>query len=276
MIMGGIPYYLNLLTSKIPFSENIDRMFFKDKGDLWDEFPHLYNTLFSSSENHIKVVEALSQKRMGLTREEIIAQTGLPGNGVLTKILQNLVNSGFVRVSHLFGRKKKDNLYQLSDQYTLFYFKYIRENYGKDEHFWSHSLDQPSRRVWAGLAFEQLCKDHIPQIKHKLGISGVLTEESIWFSRENEDLGITGAQIDLVIERRDHCINLCEMKFTLDDFVIDKDYDSVLRGKISAFQSMTKTRKAIQLTMITTYGVKRNIYSGLVQSQVTLDDLFHP
>ena len=272
MIMGGIPYYLSLLDNSLSHSANIDNMFFRKRALLWDEFEHLYATLFTNSEQYLKVVEALSKKRGGLTRSEISQETGHSLNGNLTKILENLVNSEFVRQCQYFGNKKQDTLYQLSDYFTLFYYKFLRDNSGKDEHFWSNTIDTPSRRAWAGLTFEQVCEDHIRQIKQALGISGILTEVSSWFVRADEEH--EGAQIDLVIDRRDRVINLCEMKFSLDEYVIDKDYEAQLRRKIERFRKSTKTKKALQLTMITTYGVKNNTYSGRVQSQVTMDELF--
>ena len=274
MIMGGIPYYIKLLNRNLSYTQNIDQLFFKKHGELWDEFSHLYNTLFTNSDSYIRVVEALSNKKTGLTRNEIIKETGIPTNGILSQMLRNLVSSGFVRMSNLYGNKKKEARYQLADYYTAFYFRYIKNNYGKDEHFWSNAIDNPARRTWSELTFEQLCKDHIAQIKHKLGISGVLSQESVWYSSGNPDLGISGAQIDLIIERRDRVINLCEMKFSINEYSIDKEYDHVLRNKLDTFRRMTGTKKSLQITMITTYGVKQGKYSGLIQSQVLLDDLF--
>ena len=178
-------------------------------------------------------------------------------------------------VSGFYKKKKKDALYLLADYYTVFYFRYLKDHYGKDEHFWSNTIDNPGRRSWTCLTFEQLCKDHIAQVKQELGISGVLTEESIWYTKEDADLGIDGAQIELVLERRDRVINFCEMKFSVNEFVIDKMYDIVLRNKLETFRRMTGIRQSLQITMITTYGVKKNKYSNFIQSQVTLDDLFH-
>jgi hypothetical protein len=274
MIMGGIPYYLNLLDKAMSYTQNIDNLFFKKRGELWDEFGHLYATLFSNSDSHIKIVEALSTKKGGLTRNELVQKTGLPANGNFSKMISNLESSGFIRVSNFYGKKKKDALYQLSDYYTAFYYRYIKNNYGKDEHYWSNAIDNPARRSWTGLTFEQLCKDHIPQIKKKLGISGVLSEESIWYTHGDEELGVSGAQIDLLIERRDRVINVCEMKFSINEYVIDKDYDMVLRNKLDAFRRMTNCKKSLQTTMITTYGVKQGKYSGIINSQITLEDLF--
>lgn len=274
MIMGGIPYYLSLLKRKQSFSQNIDRLFFENKGELWDEFENLYATLFSNSDSYIKIVNALSKKPSGMTRNEIIGATQIPSNGAFSKMLRNLVDSGFLRISAFYGRKKKETIYQLADYYTAFYLHFVKDNYGRDEHFWSNSVDNPSRRIWEGLTFEQLCKDHIKQIKFKLGISGVLSEESSWFVVADEDKGIGGAQIDLLIDRRDRVINLCEIKFYQNEFMIDKSYDMILRNKVGNFVKATGTRKSIQLTMITTYGLKRGIYNSYVSNEVTLEDLF--
>ena len=151
MIMGGIPYYLSLLDGAYTYTQNIDRLFFKRHGELWDEFDRLFQTLFSNSEAYVKIVEALSAKAGGLTRNAIAEKAGLPANGALTKMLRDLESSGFVRVSTFYGKKKKDALYQLSDYYTAFYFRYIKDNYGKDERYWSNAIDNPARRAWAGL-----------------------------------------------------------------------------------------------------------------------------
>ena len=201
MIMGGIPYYLSLLNSKLSLSQNVDALFFTDRGELSDEFEHLYRTLFTNSASYIKVVESLSKKKGGLTREELLKSTGRQTGGELSVILKNLELSGFIRISNFFNKKKKNALYQLCDYYTSFYFKFIKDNYGKDEHYWSNAVDNPAKRTWEGLVFEQICRDHVTSIKKKLGISGVLSEESSWYVRG--DTEIQGAQIDLLISRRE-------------------------------------------------------------------------
>ncbi len=272
MIMGGIPYYLKLLDRSLSLNENIDALFFEKRSELWDEFEHLYNTLFSNSDNYIRIVEALSKKRSGLTRNEISKASGVAANGVLSKMLTDLINSGFVRINDIFGRKKRDITYQLSDYYSLFYFRFIKDNYGKDEHLWSNSNDNPARRSWEGLTFEQICKDHIQQIKNKIGIAGVMTEISSWSKQGNDEED--GVQIDLLIDRRDRVINLCEIKFSGAQFEIKKEYDIKLKNKVEVFRETTKTNKTIQMTMITTYGIKKNMYSNYVGKEITLDDLF--
>ncbi len=274
MIMGGIPYYLSLLNNKLSLSQNIDSLFFSEGCELWDEFEHLYRTLFTNSESYIKVVEALSAKTGGLTRKEIVESTKLKNNGDLTKILDNLILSGFIRATNFYKKKKKDTMFQLCDYYTAFYMKYIKDNYGKDEHYWSNSTDTPARRTWEGLVFEQVCKDHVYAVKNKLGISGILSEESAWFVRADSKNGIEGAQIDLIIKRRDHVVTICEIKFSSGQYTITKEYDLNLRNKVEAFRLATKCNDSIQLVMLTTYGVKNNEYSSLIQNQVIMDDLF--
>ena len=275
MIMGGIPFYLKQLSPKWTYTQNIDNVFFKEKGLLWDEFSHLYDTFFKQPENHIAVVEALSKKRMGLTRNEIIKATKLHDNGNLTTILDNLTNNEFIRPYNYFGKKKQDTIYQLTDFYSMFYFSYIKDNYSRDPHYWTNHMDDPSRRSCAGYTFEQLCLYHLDQVKQAIGISAVQCEVSAWFhkSAEGEERK-RGAQIDLLIDRRDRVINVCEMKFSINEFTINKDYEAVLRNKMETFREESKTQKALQLTMITTYGVKKNMYSSRVQSEVVLDDLF--
>ena len=270
MVMGGIPYYLRLLSPRLSYTVNIDELFFKKKGKLWDEFVHLYQTLFSNADSYIQIVEALSSKRMGLTRNEIVAATKLPNNGVLTRMLNNLSDSEFIRPYNFYGRKKRDTIYQLSDYYSIFYFRFLNGMHGKDEQYWTHTIDNPQRRAWAGYTFEQVCKDHVYCIKRAIGINGVLSEDSSWHLLQGEQR----TQIDLLIDRRDRVINLCEIKYSLSPFTIDKDYDIALRNKVETFRQATHTNKALHLTLIATYGLRNNAYSSIIQSVVTLDDLF--
>ncbi len=272
MILGGIPYYLKQLNKELTFDANIDNLFFRKRAELWDEYEHLYNTLFSNSENYTKIVETLSEKRQGYSRSKISEKTKIADNGKLTKILRNLVDSGFVRAYPYFGKRKQNTFYQLSDYFTFFYLRFVKDNYGKDEHYWSNSLDNPSRAAWEGFTFEQVCKDHFRQIKKKIGISGILCSESGWSVPATDEH--SGAQIDMLIDRRDKVISICEMKFANNEYQITKDYDEKLRNKISIFRTVTKTKKALQLVMITTYGLTRGMYSNGIQCQVVLDDLF--
>jgi len=271
MIMGGIPFYLKQLSPRLSFTQNIDMIFFKRNGLLADEFKALYATLFEDSDQYLKIIRALQQKRIGLTRKEIVEETNLYNNGVLTTYLDDLVNCGFVRAYCYYGKLKQDTMYQLCDYYTIFYLTYIEQHYGRDEHYWTNALDNSSRHAWCGFGFEQVCKDHVQQIRQKLGISGVLSESSSWFYR-GED-GKRGTQIDLIIDRNDRVINLCDMKYYGAEYTIDKQYDEHLRERTEIFRTATKTKKALQTVLITTYGVATNAYSQRVHV-VTMEDLF--
>ncbi len=270
MIFGGVPYYLSLLRKGMSLSQNIDNLLFNNNGALKNEFNNLYASLFINFENHIKVVEALGKKAKGLLRDEILTLTKFSDGGGVSKILDELELCGFIRKYRAFDKKVREGLYQLTDFYTLFYFKFIKKNEYNNANFWSTSIDSPQHRAWSGYAFEQVCLAHINQIKKKLGISGVQCNVASWRSQKSEP----GAQIDLLIERKDQIINLCEIKYSINEFVIDKKTDINIRNKISVFKNEVGTRKAINLTMITTYGVKQNEYAGIVQNEVTIDDLF--
>jgi len=270
MIFGGIPYYLSLMKKQFSLAQNVDNLCFAEKGMLRNEFENLYASLFKNYENHVTIVEALSKKTKGMTREEIIKNTRLPNGGGLTKTLVDLELCGFIRKYRAFEKKKRESLYQLTDFFTLFYFNFMNDNQFNDEHYWTNFIENARHRAWSGYAFEQVCMAHLPQIKRKLGITGVLTNTASWRSSETG----AGAQIDLLIERNDKVINLCEMKYVQEEYVIDKKQDENLRNKRAAFKRETKTRKALHLTMITTYGVKHNEYWGNIQSEVMMDDLF--
>ena len=272
MVLGGIPYYWSLLEKGLSLAQNIDKIIFAKNGKLSNEFNQLYASLFKSPEQYIDIVTALGKKKAGMTREEIIAATDKYSNGALSKVLDELEYCGFIRKYNGFDKKSKQAIYQLIDNYTLFYFKFIQQNENNDEHFWSASIDSAMHRAWSGLAFERLCMAHTQQIKVALGISGVLSNVYSW--RKEADETSDGAQIDLLIDRNDQVINLCEMKYSLSEYAIDAEYEQKLRNKKSAFIDATNTRKAVHLTMVTTFGIKANAHSGIVQNEVKLDDLF--
>jgi hypothetical protein len=251
--------------------QNIEDICFSENGVLRNEFKNLFRSLFSKHEKHSILVSALAQKSMGLSRDEIITETGLPNAGSTSRLLDELEESGFILKYKPLGKKTKNSIYQLVDFYTLFYFKFIRDSLPGEVNQWMNAIDNPRHRVWSGYAFEQVCLCHLPQIKKALGISGVQSTSSSWRSTTIKN----GAQIDLVIDRRDQVINLCEMKFSINPFVIDPKYAEELRNKIGTFRTETRTRKSVFLTMITTFGLQANSYStGLVQNSITMDSLF--
>ncbi|MBQ8673367.1 MAG: AAA family ATPase [Bacteroides sp.] len=279
MIMGGIPYYLSMMEKSKSLAQNIDLLFFSKNAPLKDEFNDLYRALFKNASPHIEVVTALAGKGMGLTRQELLNATGLADNGAFSTVIEELEHCGFVRLYLPFGhsafgdekRLQRNTIIQLVDFYTLFYFNFVRNNRYQDEHFWTTSLNSSLHSTWSGFSFEMLCLNHLNQIKQALGISGVQTLACSWHTSSGRT---HGAQIDLLIDRKDDTINVCEMKFAKGEFEISKAYEKSLMNKLDVFLEESKTRKSLLMTMITTHGVKSNAHSGVVQSEVVLDDLF--
>jgi AAA+ ATPase superfamily predicted ATPase len=271
MILGGIPYYLNMLDGRYGLSKNIDRLCFSESALLRNEYDAIFGSLFTNPEKYTEVVEVISRKKSGLTREEIKTMVGFPDGGNLTRILNELAESGFIRMYKPFGRKKNGALYQLSDPFTAFHLTWMKDRGAGNDDIWSSLTGSGEYNAWSGYAFEQVCLAHIPQIRNALGIAGVRTSAGAWRS---SGTSAPRAQIDLVVDRSDNVINLCEMKYANQEFSIDKQYDLALRNKADVFRRETKTRKALHLTMVTTYGVKQNIYSSVFQSEITMEDLF--
>ncbi len=271
MVMGGIPFYLNRISPDYSAMQNIEQIAFAADGLLRLEFDNLFRALFSKAERHIAVVRAIAQKTKGLTRTEIIRHSKIPNNGTLTGILDELEKSGFIRRYNPFNKKKQNSLYQLIDFYTLFYLRFIEHSDPGDLYNWSNATDTPAYRAWSGYAFEQICLYHVQQIKNALGIRGVISRTFSWKSGQSEK----GAQIDLIIDRRDQVINLCEIKFSIEPYTITKSYAQQLRQKIAVFRVETGTKKAIFMTMITTYGLNQNMHSkGLIQNDLNMEILF--
>ena len=266
MVFGGIPFYLELIDTGQSAMQNINELCFESTAPFREEYADLYASLFKKSERHIAVVKALATKKKGLSRDELIKLSKLSNGGGLTRILKELEESNFIRRYRSFGKKEKDSLYQLIDFYSLFYLNFIKNSSPDDENYWINAVESPLFNVWSGYAFEMACLHHVRQIKQALEIGGVQTSVSSWHSRE--------AQIDLIIDRKDQTINLCEMKFSIDPFRIDKKYAANLRNKIGSFKAATRTRKSVFLTMISTYGVSNNLYASMVQKDLTMEVLF--
>jgi hypothetical protein len=273
MILGGVPYYWKHLNKSKSLPQNIDNLFFSNNAVLKNEFTEIYNSLFKHSEKYILLVISLGEKRMGLSREEILEISGLTDGGSITRMLEELEQCGFIRSYYGFGKKQRDKIYQLIDLFSLFYLNFINKKNSTDEQFWTNNYDTAPLNNWRGYAFEQVGLWHIPQIKHKLGISGVSTNYSSWRSL-GENTEKKKYQIDLVIDRNDRVINLCEMKYSDKEYNIDKDYNDILRKRKATFIEECKTRKTVHTTMITTFGITHNTYRENVQSEVTLEDLF--
>lgn len=273
MVMGGIPQYLKEVRKGESATQAIDRICFTKDGLLHDEFKNLYNSLFELAGKHMDIIRALAQKSVGLTRNEIIEACRITSGGRSSVMLNELEESGFIAPFIPFNKTKNELVYRLTDEYSSFYLRFIEHGKFQGHGSWMTLSREPSVKSWSGYAFESICLKHIRQIKKALDIGAVYTEISSW--RTRPESGKKGAQIDLLIDRQDRCIHVCEIKFSTSQFTIDKKYHDELSGKLSVFRDQSKTNKTLFLTMITTFGIKENVYKvQIVQNELTMNDLF--
>jgi len=180
--------------------------------------------------------------------------------GWTTEVLEELEASGFIMRTPQFGRDKKDAVYRLADEHSLFHLHWIEKHRGRSDGAWLRIRGSPAWRAWSGYSFEGVCLKHADRLRAALGIAGVQTEESTWRHRSGDDSD--GAQIDLVIDRKDRCINLCEMKFSEAEFSIDKAYARSLARKRETFRTLTGTSKSLFTTLVTTHGLAPTRHRG--------------
>ncbi len=270
MAIGGIPHYLEKIKAGESVSQSLDRLCFQKDGFLRNEFDNVFASLFEQHDNHEAIIRVLAKVRKGMTRTEILIKSKIKSGGTLSKTIEELEESGFIE-KYFPYRGKKDSVYRIIDEYSLFYIKFIEKSRPSDNHVWMKLAGQQSYKIWSGFSFETICIKHISQIKEGLKISGINSNSGSWIEKKS----LNNAQIDLLIDRDDNVINLCEMKFYNSEFTIDKKYALEIAKKVDAFVLSTKTRKSIFVTFLTTYGIKKNEYSKrIVQNELTMNHLF--
>ena len=272
MVFGGVPFYWSLLERGESAAQNIDRLVFAERGKLHNEYYELYDSLFKTPELYINVVTILGAGP-GMTREELVKRSELDGNGKTTRVLDDLQECGFIKKIPTYGLKTQAT-YKLIDNFTLFYQKFVKETGTNDEQFWSHSYQSPLHRTWVGLAFERVCFQHIPQIKTALGISGVVTNVYSWRIGPSMEGARDGAQIDMLIDRADNMVNICEMKFSKNEYVVTQDDATSMANKAERFCQTVGHGKSISLTMVTVNGIAKTGYWGDIHNSITAEDLF--
>ena len=269
MVLGGIPYYLNMLRKDESPIQNIDRLFFGNQAELKSEYGRLYKSLFKSPEKYISVIRALSKNKKGLTRKEIIGLTGLTENGHLSDILDDLVNCDFIRYYNVAGKESNGGYYQLIDYYTHFYFDFGAKKV-KDSEYWSHLLNTPAQNTWYGLAFERVCMDHVPQILRSIGIDRIQTDYYSWRSETTTPK----SQIDLIIDRADGIITICELKYSADTYQMTQMEAGKIATRLQNYISEKSPKKGVQTALVTTVGLKPGKNTDAVQCVTVLNDLF--
>jgi AAA+ ATPase superfamily predicted ATPase len=264
MTLGGIAKYLTYVKPGESVAQTINRLCFTPQGQLVGEFNNLYQSLFEDSQKHVQIIKELAKKKNGVFQKDLLESLKMSSGGQFSSIIEELEESGFIATSPEFNKKLKDKRIWLVDEYSYFYICWMEPTkssiiLGNDRDYWLKINIDPRWKTWAGYAFESICFKHVAQIKRKLGIAAVLTQEFQWSYRP-KDQSEKGAQIDLIIDRKDDCINLCEIKFHQTEFTIDQNYARELQRKIDVFREQTKTTKTIFLTLITPYGVRKNEY----------------
>ncbi len=273
MAIGGIPMYLDFIRRDVSAVQNINLLCFRASGFLFDEFNRLFPALFERHERHTSIVKALSTKQKGLTRQEILKATRLPNGGSFSKTLKELQQSGFIKTFSGVGKKKKATLFRLTDSYCLFYLSQIEPNKDSQTLNFEQLFQTPSFKSWSGYSYENVCFAHIIQIKNKLGISGMLTKVFSYVAKPVD--GLPGTQIDLLIDRIDDTIHICEIKFSKGSYILEKKTADNIRQKHAVFQYNSKSKKHLFTTFITTFGLVNNKWTmELVDQSLTMDDLF--
>ena len=148
-----------------------------------------------------------------------------------------------------------------------------------DEHFWTSQAGGSIHAGWAGRAFERVCMQHVAQIKEALGFSAVVSSVHSWSYKGEKDpvSGRTihkGVQIDLLIDRNDDTINLCEIKYTNAAYTLTEEEDERIRNRKETFIRETGTEKTVLITMITAFGLTPGGYADDIHCQLTMADLF--
>lgn len=271
MIFGGIPYYMGYINPKLSLAQNIDNLFFKKNAILRDEYNRLFASVFVNPEAVKTIVKLLYTRSIGYTRKEITAKLGITDGGGLSRHLNALISSDFVIKYVPFGFSKREEHYKLCDPFCMFYLHFINNQKKYNSKFWQQNINSPAISSWRGFAFENVCFNHIEQIKQSLGIAGVISDNSAWSQRcEDEE----GTQIDMLISRNDNVINMCEIKYYGGDFSVDKEYYKQLLKRQSILSEKISPKCTIHNTLITTFGLIKNEYSNFFTNVVLLDDLF--
>ena len=281
LTMGGIPFYLNHIERSESVSQNINALCFKKDGVLYGEFPRLFKSLFDASELNLHIVREIARHRYGVSFADLLEKTGKKAGGRFKDRLAELEATGFIQKFLPYGKKKRGHFYKVIDEYTLFYLRWIEDITNgtilpKGIDYWEKIKNSPSWISWAGYAFESVCYKHIDKIITALGLSGIGCLMSHWrYQASPLEKTESGAEIDLLLDRDDGAITICEMKYTSHPFVIDKAVAKALMQKMDVFEQQTKTQKQLFLCMIVAAGLKKNTWSEeLVNQVVTLDDLF--
>ena len=271
MILGGIPFYLDCFNPSLSLAQNIDTLFFNPKAKLGDEFDRLFNSVFDNASECMKIIRILSKRHAGYRRDEIARKTDINPNGDFTKMLKALIASDFVTKYVPWGAAHHEEYYKLSDCFCWFWLHFKEQKAVTERDFWMHHMKESDIMAWRGIAFEEVCMQHVSQIKMALQIAGVASHESSLIVSGDDDTD--GMQVDLLIDRADDVVNVCEMKYSKSNYAITKSYAEKLQKRMNVLEQ-TLPDKKFHLTVVTVNPIERNNHSDIVKSVVTAEELF--
>ncbi len=277
MVFGGIPHYLKQVEKGKSALQIVNKVCFQTDGLLYDEFDRLFRSLFSNAESSLSIIKAIAKCQYGLSREALIKATRISSGGTLNKRLKELESAGFIQSFIPYGNKAKDQYYRVIDEYCYFYLRWIepfkQKGVAAGKEYWQTKGRTPAATTWSGYAFENICFKHVDQIRKALDLQAIACEIGSWraLPQGKQD---SGAQIDLLFDREDGIVTLCEIKYTEKQFVLDKATAKNLQNKMNVFDQHMPSKKQNSFALITTIGLKPNIWSEeLIQNVVTLEDL---
>lgn len=279
MAIGGIPYYLSYLKQGLSAAENIEQLAFSRKGFLIEEFDNLFLALFEDGGMYIDIVREISKHYYGIEQEELFNRIkGLSKGGRSSDKLKELEDASFIIkfTPHLHSRKGV--YYKVIDEYTLFYFNWIEPvkntllGRGIKKNYWTSIQSTPEWYNWSGYAFEAVCYKHLVQISDALNMHPTAISNT-WKYVPTKNTNQQGAQIDLLFDRKDNAVTLCEIKYTKKAFEINKSYATQLHQRAEIFKNVTRTKKQIFWALISANGLKKNKYSEIINNVVTLEEL---
>ena len=268
MIFGGLPYFFDLLNPDESLTWNINALIFKPHALLRHESKKLLEATLKKSPAYNDILKCLSSHYYGMQKNACFASLDI-SQGTFSRAVEDLIKCGYVHESVDRYSKGHPLRLQLIDPFLLFHYNFLEKGYSETTRFEDFKSDTGRYNNWRGHAFEILCMYHIDHIKNALGISGVRTNSYAWVSEKNE------AQIDLVLDRDDGIVNICEEKYTDTAFAVSAEYEERLLKKMDIYRAETKTKKALKIVMICTENLAGTANTEHITRVLTLDDLFN-
>ena len=282
MAMGGIPHYLKEISKGLSAAQNINEICFQKDGLLFDEFDMLFHSLYEEPETYVNIIRTIAKKPKGISRKELIKATKITEGGRLTAQLRSLEEAGFIGGLLPLNKGKRGVYYRVMDEYVLFYLTWIepfkevtKRAIISDAHYWELAIKKPAWQTWTGQTFEAVCFKHANVIRKKLDIEHIAVICGDWQYQPEKYSKESGAQIDLVFDREDGCVMLCEIKYSDKPYTVTKEFVEQLKRKEAVYREKTKSKKQIFWVLIAANGVSENQYlKDTIHHVITLEDLF--